>query len=90
MTFKEIIEIEPIVGDIYEEAMLIEDDEYSDFFCATTIWNTYFKPKLKQFVGFDAEKEELRTPEAFMICKTTICNILPFCRDCNCGTIYSP
>lgn len=84
MTLDELCEIEPSLRELYHYAKTIKDDSSQASFCAQGIWNTEFVPQLRQLVGINAEKQELRTAGAYDVASKAILDLLPPCRNCGC------
>ena len=83
MTWGELIEIEPRVEALRKEAAAA--DGSAPDFCANDLWFCRFKPRVTKLAGWDAEKPELRTPEAYDLAYQTVYNQLPACRRCGCA-----
>lgn len=84
MTFDELSYREPKLRELYNYAKTIRDDASQASFCANGIWNTEFAPHLRQLVGINAAKEELRTAAAYDVASKAISSLLPPCRNCGC------
>ncbi len=83
MTFKELVAVEPQLGELYQEARQVR--HRGKDFCANSIWYTCFKPRLVLLVGHKAKHPQLRTAEAYDTAYRTIYGALPNCRSCICG-----
>jgi hypothetical protein len=84
MTFDQLSQIEPRLLQLYDYAVTIKDDRAQASFCANSIWSTEFVPQLRQLVGINAEKEELRAAAAYDVASKAILDVLPPCRNCGC------
>lgn len=91
LTWEKIIEIEPHLLTLYEEAQGVKDGGVSESFCENEVWygrpdrpGSGLKPRLVRLVGWYAERSALRAPEAYDIAYSHIYHALPACRNCAC------
>jgi len=86
MTMGELCAIEPRLTRLLEEARAMKDDGESVSFCANRIFYAKgsFKEQLSKLVGFDAEKPELQSMEAYDAAYDEVYRLLPNCRNCAC------
>jgi len=84
MTLDQLAQIEPRLRQLYDYATTIRDDPAQASFRANGIWSTEFVPQLRQLVGINAQKKELRTAAAYDVASKAILDVLPPCRNCGC------
>lgn len=65
MTFNEIIEIEPELRQLRDEALEIMSNSPGGYWERNRFWCKQLKPRFINLVGFMAEKPELSTTEAY-------------------------
>ena len=85
--WKRLIELEPTLGIIFDEAGSVVDDINQPSFCANEYWaKSSLKFQVGCYVGPEAltKNPELKGAEAFTIAYTTIYRALPPCRNCGC------
>jgi len=85
LTFGKLARLQPDLLQILNDALKIDSSD-DPHFCAETIFYRQFKPRLKEFVGFNAstKNELLLSSRAYEIVLQTIHDALPDCRDCGC------
>jgi hypothetical protein len=88
LTFADLVEIEPRLGDLLAEAKAISSDGIPNF-CANRVWYGYLndgkkglKHKMEDLVGFFAERKDpkLITSSAYDLAYETIYGTLPDCK----------
>lgn len=84
--WRQLIQAEPKLQDLFQQARAIKDDKSKPFFCVhRTLWYDSFKPALEELVGFAREGDPiLGTSTAYDSARQRIWNTLPDCRNC-CG-----
>jgi hypothetical protein len=65
MAFNEIIEIEPELRQLKDEALEIMANSPGNYWQRSHIWYHELKPQFIHLVGFMAEKPELQTTEVY-------------------------
>ena len=90
MTFADLVEMEPELGKLLDEAKSHHQNT-PDHFCANAVWYGYagwpgLKPRVAKLVGTEARLQGtiLNTHLAYDIAYDTISDALPDCRDCTC------
>ena len=93
ITWELLIELEPRLLDLYQEARSVRDDRSKPWFCANAVWYGHhgfegLRPRLVDLVGYrrrdDGSDPRLATSLAYDIAYRTIYNVLPDCRNCSC------
>jgi len=84
MRWEEIVEIEPELVELFNEARAVRDDKERDGFCANQVFYTQFKPRIAKLVGWGADNDAVATPAAYESAFEMIYRLLPPCRRCGC------
>jgi hypothetical protein len=93
ISFEQLCGKEPRLGQLYQKARAISDDNSNPHFCANEHWCGYGEGKrmlgglreaLDDLAGFFAENPKLRTLEAHDLARRTLFGALPNCRNCSC------
>jgi hypothetical protein len=87
LSFDEICELEPRVGELLREVQAVKDTG-GESFCANDHWCLPggFESRLCRLVGWRAAKPELRNSECYDIAYDHLYVLLPSCRECRCIT----
>jgi hypothetical protein len=84
MIWERLIELEPRVAELLEEARRVKDPGGSSF-CANQTWFDQFDKRLDKLVGWYADGDpDLQTSEAYDVAFIKIYDVLPACRNCTC------
>jgi hypothetical protein len=87
--FGRLVEVEPALAGLYQEAQAHRRTADGPF-CANAVWYGYagfpgIKPRLERLVGSDALRRQLRTSHAYDVAYDTLYELLPDCRPpCAC------
>jgi hypothetical protein len=88
----DMVEVEPRLQELFDEAAAIKDDRRKPAFCANAHWYGYgsragkgLKPRMMPLVGWHASDPRLRSMEAYSEAYDRIYSALPDCRNCMCG-----
>lgn len=92
VTWEMLIEAEPKLLDLYNDARKVKDDGTGKYFCGNEFWYEVggLKDRLLPLVGWerfyqDGDASILSTREAYDLAYRKIYNALPNCRgNCNC------
>jgi hypothetical protein len=87
MGWRLLVSLEPRLQGLLDDAKAVRDRGDTKSFCANNVWYDRFKPRLIQFVGWEASKladPRLRTMEAYDIAYEKVHEALPNCRYCWC------
>lgn len=76
MTFDELIEAEPKLKQLRDEALEIASRANGNYGVRSEIWYCELKPRFVRLVGFMAERPELGSCEAYDTAYQGFCNIL--------------
>ncbi len=82
LTWTELIAIEPRLEALRAEVAAVDGSDAH--FCANRIWYQHFKPRLLGLVGWECERDELRSEQPRDVAYDTIYGELPPCQDCAC------
>lgn len=82
-TWKQIIEIEPRLKELHGQAKRISSAQ-SGRFCANQVWYDFFKERLTELVGWEANNAAIKTIRHYDVAYEKIYNALPDCRGCSC------
>lgn len=82
LTWSERTAAKPRLEALRLEAEKVDGSEAH--FCANRIWRQHFKPQLLGLIGWEGERAELRTQQAWDLAYRIIYGALPPCRDCAC------
>jgi len=84
MSWEKLIELEPRLAELLEEAKQVKDLGGSSF-CANQTWFNRFGKRLDKLVGWYAEgAPAIQTSESYDIAFMKIYDALPACRNCTC------
>ena len=93
-SWETLIDREPRLLDLYEEARAIRDDKHAPHFCANNVWYGRrgwpgLKERVTALVGWTRTDDPiLGTPQAYDIAYHKIYGALPDCRDCSCCAFW--
>lgn len=94
LTFRELVKLEPKLGELLKQAQTVKDDGSQEYYCGNAVWYGYdgypgFKSSLCALIGFDRLEEgdeRLYSSDAYEIAYQTVYDALPCCRgECGCG-----
>ena len=99
VTWQDLVEMEPRLADLEEDARSVEDDGQGESFCANDIWYGHgpyrgigLVQRLEGLVGWLADGSKpplLRSSAAYDVAYRHVYNLLPDCRgDCGCGLCW--
>ena len=71
-----LIEIDPRLKKLRNEALAIMADSPGDWTNRNRIWSLDLKPRFERLVGFEAEKPELQSCEVYNVLYREFVNIL--------------
>jgi hypothetical protein len=86
--WREMLEIEPRLGRLYQDILAIRDDGTAKSFCANDRWFRHgLKDRLTCLVGFRAlsGNPRLQTVQAYETALEKLYGALPDCRDYGCS-----
>ena len=94
LTWAELVEREPALGQLEREMRAFRRTPRGDDFCANARWYGYgrfrgigYKPRLVELVGMCARSDDpaLRTSDAYDLAYRRLYDLLPDCQQCACG-----
>lgn len=85
ITWDDLIQREPRLADLLEEAEAVRDEGRTGF-CAMTAFYRHIRPPMLTLVGWEAERDDrvLLTSRAYDLAARRLLDALPPCRNCWC------
>ena len=81
MNFSELCLVESRLRELLQDAQATNAGR---MFCANQVWESGFRDRLDDLVGFHARKASLRSWAAHDVARRVIYSALPDCRGCSC------
>ena len=86
ITWEEVAELEPKLDVMYRTIRMLRRPPRPAIFCADRTWRAIFRPRLKNLVGWTAQRKNsaLRSSQAYDAAYQKLCRAMPDCRGCWC------